>query len=83
MRAHVQGKEVGCYQGRTDTRIAKLLVTLHFLKIRRNFSYEQNHWNVSRRPSFSLSFTSRLGEIEKLACAQNIFMVWLGGEGAR
>ena len=79
MRAHVEGKDVGGYQGHTDTSTAKLFVTSQPLKARRNFSYEQNLWKFSRRSGFSLSFTSRLGEMENLACAQNIFMVWLGG----
>ena len=29
---------------------------------------------------FFLSFTSRLEEIENSACAQNVFMVWFGGQ---
>ena len=70
---------MGGYQGHTGTRTAKLLVASQPLKARRNFSYEQNLWNFSRRSSFSLSFTSRLGEMKNLACAQNIFIVWLGG----
>ena len=39
----------GGFQGHTDTRTVKLLVTSHSLKARRNFSYKQNLWNFFRR----------------------------------
>ena len=82
MRAHVQRKEVGLARSH---RHAHGEVSRDFTAAEgtTQFVVKKNLWNFSRRLSFSLSLTSRLGEIENLTCAQNISMVWLGGESAR